>query len=34
MKAFKVSIKPFDAPQGSVKLIFCLRPGLGQEDLK
>ena len=34
---FKAFIKPFEAPQGSVKikikLIFCLRPGSGQEGL-
>ena len=37
MKAFKASIKPFDAPQTNVKikfkLIFSLRPGLGREEL-
>ena len=35
---FKAFIKPFEAPQRSVKkkfnLIFRLRPGLGQEGLK
>ena len=35
--AFKAFIKPFEAPQRSVKkkftLIFSLRPGLGQEQL-
>ena len=38
MKALKALIKPFEAPQKSVKienfmLIFCLRPKLGREGL-
>ena len=37
MKAFKTFIKPFDAPQRSVKtkinFIFFLRPRLGREEL-
>ena len=37
MKALKASIKPFEAPQTSVKkkfdVIFSLRPGLGREGL-
>ena len=31
MKAFKASVKPFEATQRSLKIMFCLRPGLGWE---
>ena len=31
MKAFKAFVKPFKATQRSLKIMFCLHPGLGWE---